>query len=214
MNTAQVTFVNELMKAAPGCVVTVAAVSEADAANLPSNALPGAFGVAFTQSPMRLVVFQVIDRGVTLWVCQRYRTARTRRPTDVRFAEELPALVPTFGLMVRDDMRYREATQGALKLTPNDIVFGTWGYEQTNVNFYKVVSVSASGASAYVVRISQTRTDDSMAMGGTTLPNPLDEVGSPMLLRKYDPHTLRGGKSGPTLLRLWGGAPVPYTSYA
>ena len=49
------------------------------------------------------------------------------------------------------------------QLKVGDVLYSSWGYEQTNVDFYKVISLSPSGKSAKIVRIGQKIVDDGTA---------------------------------------------------
>jgi hypothetical protein len=56
-----------------------------------------------------------------------------------------------------------------------DIVVNSWGYEQTNIDFYKVKKVTANFVN--LVRLKkQTTQSNSAAMQGTTIPLPDEEI--------------------------------------
>lgn len=62
----------------------------------------------------------------------------------------------------------RETAHG---LSVGDILFSSWGYDQTNVDFYEVVRVP-SARSAVVRQIKQETTENSSSMSGVTVPKP------------------------------------------
>jgi len=67
-----------------------------------------------------------------------------------------------------------------------DILVSSWGYDQTNVDFYKVTKLSPSGKSVTVVRIKSAITEKG-SMSGTSVPAVPHEVsdykGEPMTKR-------------------------------
>lgn len=66
-------------------------------------------------------------------------------------------------------------------ITPkvNDILVASWGYDQTNVDFYKVLKLSPSGKSVTIVRINSSVTENGF-MCGTSVP------AVPHTISKYD----------------------------
>jgi hypothetical protein len=59
-----------------------------------------------------------------------------------------------------------------------DIFSASWGYDQTNVDFYLVQSVTSSGKSVRLVKIGQTRIE-----GDRVVPNPDRILGTPEVHR-------------------------------
>ncbi len=53
-------------------------------------------------------------------------------------------------------MKQTQIQIGSNTIKLNDVFYRSWGYEQTNINFVKVVGFTASGKSAKVVPIGQT----------------------------------------------------------
>lgn len=47
----------------------------------------------------------------------------------------------------------------------NDILVCSWGYDQTNVDFYKVISITPSGKSVTIQRINSSVTEDGFMCG-------------------------------------------------
>ena len=69
------------------------------------------------------------------------------------------------------------------------ILVDSWGYDQTNIDYYKVVSVSPSGKSVMVVKVGQKMVEGSEGfMSESVLPNPESVFGDPFraLLRFKD----------------------------
>lgn len=113
--------------------------------------------------------------------------------------------------------RVHEAIADNASIEVGSILVSTWGYEQTNVDFYKVLEVK--GDFAKIVQIGAKQISDGpQTMTGRSVPNESVTVGSPMrrkIKRKGD-----GGLSSDAI-RLtsysgaypWDGKPVSYSSY-
>ena len=77
------------------------------------------------------------------------------------------------------------------KIEIGDIFERSWGYDQTNVNFVKVVKVTPSGKSAYVVPIGSKSVESMSSMSGTVIADP-DHLTNPdekpriLRMRKYN----------------------------
>jgi len=64
------------------------------------------------------------------------------------------------------------------QLKVGDILYSIWGYEQTNVGFYKVINLTKTGKSVKLRRIGQIVTDtESPAMSEYVMPNINDVSG-------------------------------------
>ena len=50
-----------------------------------------------------------------------------------------------------------------------DIFYNSWGYDQTNIDFYQVVDITKTGKSVKLKEIEQKVKGDSMAMSGHTV---------------------------------------------
>lgn len=97
-----------------------------------------------------------------------------------------------------------------------DIVYSSWGYEQTNVEFYQVIRVPSS-RSAVVRELEQTvNGNGALSMSGTTTPKPnqFTPGSKDNLHRNCGLHTLSGGKSFRSYLYKWDGKPMRFSSYA
>lgn len=57
------------------------------------------------------------------------------------------------------------------KIKVGDIFYNSWGWEQTNINFYQVVRVTRSGKTVYVREVQGITTPNG-PMTGTKVPNP------------------------------------------
>lgn len=93
------------------------------------------------------------------------------------------------------------------QIKPDAIFVSSWGYEQTNVSFYQVVSVK--GSKVTLKKITQDRQYDNSDSGSTFA-----------VKDKFigDPFTLRIGRYGLRIdsvqsLRFWDGKPVYWSSY-
>lgn len=59
---------------------------------------------------------------------------------------------------------------------PGDIFVNSWGYDQTNVSFAKVVEVTKSGKSAKLVSIGQKQVKQTSDMTETVIPDPENQT--------------------------------------
>jgi len=102
-----------------------------------------------------------------------------------------------------------------------DVLVSSWGYDQTNVDFWRVVGLTASGKSARIMPVAQrvvdySRGSERVVPGTGDVFREQDEV-STSLIRWYDfcdgrewcVGVPRGYKN---TARLWGGEPVYQTA--
>ena len=100
----------------------------------------------------------------------------------------------------------------------DDILVSSWGYDQTNITFYKVVRTTAKTVTIKQLNTTQTPSDHNH-MVGTAVPSPewSDWRGDPVrrtVQRSYDgSHDMVKGVFS-DFAQLWDGEPKPYTSYA
>lgn len=103
-------------------------------------------------------------------------------------------------------------------LSVGDILVSSWGWEQTNVEFYKVVKL-AGKCTVEVVRIGTVEAEDeetkSLAMQGKQLPDVSNSISQPSRHRV----DMGNGEACITVgyrqfARPWNGKPVFYSSYA
>jgi hypothetical protein len=72
-------------------------------------------------------------------------------------------------------------------LKVGDIVYSSWGWEQTNIDFYEVVAVP-SDKTVRLRELKAVRTESSpLAMSGTTVPLPNEYASDEILLKKVGP---------------------------
>lgn len=116
---------------------------------------------------------------------------------------------------IQDRRVARRVERSAFKtaLVAGDILYGTWGYEQTNVDFLQVLEVLASGRS---VRVQPIESDiqergsrGSMSGDATPIPNAFKD--RPMLKRVLPGNRL---SSEYCSLSKWDGRPVSCSWYA
>jgi hypothetical protein len=67
-------------------------------------------------------------------------------------------------------------------IKPGDIFYSSWGWEQTNIDFYQVISTTAK--TVKIRKINQTRDYNASAMSGKTTAIPNDFASNEVLLKK------------------------------
>ncbi len=100
-------------------------------------------------------------------------------------------------------------------VNPGDIFYSSWGYDQTNCDFYQVLSVTASFARLRLLKNEQTEGDD-----WTGKVAPLKDQfaeGAAIIRRKIQ--RLSDGQAAFAITSFasafpWDGAPKSFTSYA
>jgi hypothetical protein len=96
-----------------------------------------------------------------------------------------------------------------------DILVSSWGYDQTNVDFYKVVGTTASGKSVKLIRIGQRIVEETGWAQETVVADPTFEVGD-AFTRRFKPY----GDGYSVKVRdyawanLWDGRPRHQSHYA
>lgn len=97
----------------------------------------------------------------------------------------------------------------------NDILYCEWGYEQTNIDFYKVIDVSKSGKTVTVIEL-ESKKDYTGDMTGETMPVDTVKEGAREIKRR-----VKAGYNGEYIdvssfefARLWNGKPMYFTQYA
>ncbi len=96
------------------------------------------------------------------------------------------------------------------RFEPGHILVSTWGYEQTNVDFYQVTRV-VSPQTIEVRPIGSTTIQDTGWAQGRCIPLIDHFTGEPMLKRPQDGDTIK--IESYSYARLWDGKPVAWTSY-
>lgn len=98
-----------------------------------------------------------------------------------------------------------------------DIFYNTWGYDQTNVDYYEVIKVTKSGKSVYIKKLETTTVEDGF-MTGKVSPVPGKYRGE-MMLKRVKEISWRGGVPGLPMeyggyASPWDGNPVRGSWYA
>ena len=102
------------------------------------------------------------------------------------------------------------------------IFYSSWGYEQTNSEFYQVIAISPSGKTITVQEIEEMTKENFLAGGitamhGSIMPLPGQFKGQPMRVKFYPrmPYKRGGGSSEPFIkvhgdhyCHIWDGRPV------
>lgn len=107
----------------------------------------------------------------------------------------------------------RETAHG---LEVGDIVYNEWGYEQTNVSYFKVLRVP-SGRSVVLREIKGDRVEDApTSMTGRSIPKPGEFVGGSkaQTRRATGFERIGSGKDSGGDLQKWDGVPRRVTWYA
>lgn len=96
----------------------------------------------------------------------------------------------------------------------NDILVSTWGWEQTNVSFYRVLKTSAS--SAWLVQLGVKKIYTSEMAG---IAEPLSSNESPNVLRRKIKTSKMDGRQYVLIneyadAEVWNGKPESFTCYA
>ena len=99
--------------------------------------------------------------------------------------------------------------------TAGEIIYNSWGYDQTNIDFYKIIKRKGDFATLQPLEAIE-ESDGGLTMTGTTIPgNPIPN--GKTIRRKV--HTRDGQESGIAIqsygwASLWDGQPKHYSSYA
>lgn len=104
----------------------------------------------------------------------------------------------------------RKKTSSVRNVKVGDILVSTWGYDQTNVDFYQVTEL-VGAKSARIIKIRQNKTETGY-MSGTTVPNTSNDASTDVgqVVRIND----RSAKINGCHASVWDGKPVYWSSYA
>lgn len=98
----------------------------------------------------------------------------------------------------------------------NDIFFSSWGYEQTNINFFKVIKLTDK--TVWFRELNQNKNHNHHYMSGTCTPSNSfknDKIFSVRMHRaEGDELYNRNDDSLKSYLSRWNGQPCCYSSYA
>lgn len=142
-----------------------------------------------------------------------YSGRRTKHDFHYKFnsIEKRGAYLVRWSDRKRDGVRAtkdRRAFRHSLKV--GQIVYSSWGYEQTNINFYEVVELK--GSTMVVLReVAQDR-EYTEQMAGTCMPIPGEYVAEPFSRRVKVGHLI--GVNSCQCASIWAGTPKQFTSYA
>lgn len=95
--------------------------------------------------------------------------AHYRYGTEERRDEAIQEQVDNFLKM----QKYKEERKNRpnVQLEVGDLLYTSWGYEQTNIDFYKVVGLVGKATAEYV-KIGSTRVEETSWCSATCTPNP------------------------------------------
>ena len=106
-------------------------------------------------------------------------------------------------------------------MTVGKIFYSSWGYEQTNIDFYKVIAVSKSGKSITLIKLGNKIAEVEGFCSEYVLPDESKEIGEPIKNRRLNTSKF-GGQSFVNVSTRedwtnyayeWGGQPLLQTSY-
>lgn len=148
--------------------------------------------IKMTTGGEKTITRAIVDGNLVCWVGIGWVTEREATQAD---ADAYPVAVP-------------------LLLAEGAILYGTWGYEQTNADFYRVIALAGQWATLQRLTTCPAWAGDSMA--GTAVPG--EPCGEPF--RRKVMHSGRPGVMqcrinayGP-YVQPWDGKPVRVTCYA
>lgn len=144
-------------------------------------------------------------RGRSMKPAFRYRFSSAERRDDY-VADWLRGA----NAAIEERAKHRAEMRARHTLAVGDVLYTSWGYEQTNVDFFEVVAVR--GAAVDLVKIKQDRTE-TFSMQGSCVARKGEHVGD--VIRGKRPsgqNTVR--ISSCETARPWDGRPLQWSSYA
>ena len=119
----------------------------------------------------------------------RFYAGRTMKPESYRFSSKdaRTAAIKRFVAFRNEHFEAKQAKKAAQSertLKVGDVVYTSWGYEQTNVDYYKVTKLVGK-ASYELVEIGANHEADT-SMSGRTTPDPTNEIGQPFRKREVN----------------------------
>lgn len=155
----------------------------------------------------------VTETGNYAWIAYRRKQSKSFFRRAYRTEQQRQVDIDMY---VREAERtIKETMERKLVTNPykeGDILYSSWGYDQTNIDFYKVLEVKAK--SVVIAEISQeTISGSQMEMSARVMPRPERVVGQPMLKRVAD---AQGNVrlTSYSHARTWDGTPKTATYYA
>ena len=138
----------------------------------------------------------------------------TQYGTEERRAEALAEHRKWWGADHQQHLRYRAERDQTSQLQAGDIIYVTWGYDQTNADFYEVLSLTASRKSARIRHLKSSAKENGF-MSGHATPNSPREYESPATtcrtVGKDGVNTEYSQYGGPATK--WDGSPVSVSWY-
>lgn len=132
-----------------------------------------------------------------------------------RSAAQRDAHIEQFKTRLQTLATHRESRRASQRtrhtLVPGDVLYTSWGYEQTNVEFYQVVAVR--GSVVDVQELAQDRTESGIGMQGTAVPKPGVFLGDVLKGKRPNGSNQIRIDSCSTALP-WSGKAIGWSSYA
>ncbi len=101
-------------------------------------------------------------------------------------------------------------TRAPHSLAVGDVLYSSWGYEQTNVDFYEVIAVR--GAVVDLMQLKQQRGESSIGMQGTCSARKGEFIGEPIKSKRPNGQNAVRIDSC-SIARPWDGRPLHWSSY-
>jgi len=130
----------------------------------------------------------IVDNGPS-YVAKGFK-GKAAKPAfyyDFKTAERMAEYIDKFFADYAEMVEYKanekakakaQKAEAAKNLKVGDIYYSSWGYDQTNIDFYKIVDVK--GAKATLVKIAKSYLDSEFAYEDKVVPAPNVIVGKPM----------------------------------
>lgn len=111
-------------------------------------------------------------------------------------------------------VRYHVARTTNDELKVGDIMYSSWGYDQTNIDFYEVVGFTKSRKSVKIRPIAKRSIGDGEFMSMSNMPDPGNYVGDPMTKRIKNYGDWSVTLSSYSSAWMWNGSKKNSTHYA
>jgi hypothetical protein len=134
-------------------------------------------------------------------ICNAYSTTSMRNERAAIYVKQ-----------EKENEDYKRSLQKPHELAVGDILYASWGYEQTNINFYQVLKIPTEISA--IVREVNTKSTMTSSMSGTKIPILNDfKDQAEQRRRTAGVGNLKGGRNFQNLY-FWNGKPKEYTTYA
>lgn len=138
---------------------------------------------------------------------------RSKAAAHMRFAteKEREDYIIQYFQIRRSHQAYKKSKQGAHSMNVGDIMVSSWGWEQTNVDFYQVVKTTGSFVYVRHIKSKTTPTGD---MRGTAvaIKDSFDNEDAPLRFKCGQDNTIK--IESYARATKWDGAPQNWTAYA